>query len=1149
MTPGESAEATPRSPKKPTSSSHHPSSQIDASGNGAIGAGNDASHNATGKGSSVQDNRTIIILNSQRIERNTQVGEEEINSLINSYADQIQATYSRLDLEALIPTTEGEHPRVELREVFIAPLLRPDPPPMELPAELHRRLIECGELAEAEAPQVPGINDEQWERARQAYRERPAVTLLETLAAPDSRHVVLLGDPGSGKSTLSRYLTLLLTSKTLTGPLQPLGGLLPVVIELRRYAESNWRERTFEDFLAHVHEHEGNAPQPTLLDYFLREGKALVVFDGLDELFDPRVRSDVTRRIKGFAARYPKIRIVATSRVVGYSRHILDSAGFRHYMIQTLNDDQITSFTRRWYEAVCIEDGHEARRLRNRLGEAINRSRPVRELAGNPLLLTILAIIARRQRLPRDRAGVYQHAVNVLVSHWDEDAKHLDLPPEIRAIADLDDRDRREMLERLARHMQDGEGGIAGNHILGEDVERVFTEYMRESLQLDLAPARKVARAMVKQLRERNFILSLYGSQVYGFVHRAFLEYLAASDVVRRYQQRELTDEELLDGVFARRASDAAWHEVLLLIVGKLGDKVAAPAIEKILSLQVTGDAEREAPPAVLALRALTEVRRVGALKKQSEETAKALIRYWNKYHVVPVSVAADTDASFNFLGPQWVGCSLLRRWLHASGGAIRSATVAYSLFTDVDALLTISSHAFFDAARAGALPYLARSWPDEDKVFDLVREQAVADPQGFVRSDALDVLADQWRNTTAVRSLIHSRATEDDDEYVRRWVLSTLARHWGTDRSVRELIERQAAEDSHHYVRSTAINVLDDHWGEDPTVREIIKGRAMHDEHEYVRGIALVMLARRMGDDERTVRELIEKQVVDDPSDYVRGRALEALADHWGDDSSVREVIEQRAVEDSDEHARSKALDTLASHWGGDSMVHEFIQSRVKEDPHEHVRSDALDTLADNWSEVPSVRQIIEHHAADDPNDFMRRWAIVTLGQHWSDQRSVFEIIHKRAAMDSNEDVRISALETLVEHWADDAALRSFVESRSTSDSSRSVRKRALTLLADTWTERPIVAKIVRDLQEQASQADPTNDGEFLRQALNESPHAEVRIEAARILGTLWPAEPRTIPLLRQRAETDPNQEVRESMTLAGRTAEKYSAIHDRLW
>ncbi|MCF3144926.1 HEAT repeat domain-containing protein [Streptomyces platensis] len=1074
--------------------------------------------------------------------------EEEIKRSIDAYAEQIRVTYGRLDLEALIPTTEGEHPRVKLREVFVPPLLRADPPPVELPVELHRRLIECGELVEAEeeAPQVPGMSRDLWEQARQAYRDRPAVELLETLAAVESGRVVLLGDPGSGKSTLARYLALSLTASTLAEPLRPLSGLLPVVIELRRYADADWRERSFEDFLAYVYEHEGHAPSPDLLKCCLKRGKSLVIFDGLDELFDPRVRDDVTRRIKGFIARYPESRVVVTSRVIGYNRHTLDAAGFRHYMIQSLSADQIASFTLRWYDAVCPEDKQEGERLRSRLSEAIRRSRPVRELAGNPLLLTILAIVARRQRLPRDRAGVYRHAVNVLVSHWDEDAKHLDLASEIRAIADLDDRDRREMLERLARHMQAGEDGIAGNHILGEEIEKVFTEYLRDTLQLDLAPARKVARAMVKQLRERNFILSLYGGQVYGFMHRAFLEYLAASDIVRRYEQRDLTGEDLLDGVFARHASDPAWHEVLLLIVGQLGDKVAAPAIEKILSLPVDDKEQSEAPPTVLALRALTEVRRVGAVKEQSIQTARALTRYWEQFHVVPIGVTADTDASFRSLGPLWVGGNHIRRWLHASGGGIRSSTVAYGLFADMDVLLTIASWAWQPAARAGVLPHLAQKWPREDKVLNFLRGRALDDPHGFVRSDALDVLATVWVEDPAIREFIKNRAIEDDDDYVRRWTLNTLAFHWPDDPAVRELIEQQVTDDAHYYVRSNALSILAEHWGDGPKVRDLIQERALEDPHEYVRSFALLRLLRHWIDP--AVRELIEQQVTDDAHNYVRSIALSILAEHWGGDPNVRDLIERRAVEDPDEHARSRALEALAGFWGDDSAVRELIQRRVKEDPHEHVRSDALDALAEHWGDDTTVRELVEHHATDDPHEFTRRWAIVTLAQHWAESRSVFELIYKRASEDQHEDVRISALRALAEHWPDDPAVRELVEDRSTRDPKAEVRNRALVVLAETWTEKPVIEKIIRDLRERACLGDPADEGDFLRNPLVESPHPEVRIEAARLLASLWSGEARTIPLLRRQEEVDPEEKVREAIALVVPMAESYALVHERI-
>jgi hypothetical protein len=48
-----------------------------------------------------------------------------------------------------------------------------------------------------------------------------------------------------------------------------------------------------------------------MVEAYLREdGRAVVVFDGLDEIFEPQLREMVARQIGGFAARYPKTRVI-----------------------------------------------------------------------------------------------------------------------------------------------------------------------------------------------------------------------------------------------------------------------------------------------------------------------------------------------------------------------------------------------------------------------------------------------------------------------------------------------------------------------------------------------------------------------------------------------------------------------------------------------------------------------------------------------------------------------------------------------------------------------------------------------------------------------------------------------------------------------
>ncbi|WP_103528865.1 NACHT domain-containing NTPase [Streptomyces sp. SM12] len=569
----------------------------------SVNASRTGEASATGGGlanSGVMHIGTVIVRAADWEE--AEVTPEAAAAAIGAYARRVREAYGRLDLDVLMPhSDQGDYPAVELREVFVPPGVRADPPATPLPRELLERLRERGELPrEDELP--PGVDPEQVARVH-GTSQPPVEEALTVLAEPGRQRTVVLGDPGSGKSTLARYVALALAGGADLGA--ELAGRLPLVVELRRYAEARWRERTFEDFLDHLHAIEGMSVPPPVLRSLLTRGRALVVFDGLDELFDPAIREDTARRIAGFASRHPDVRVIVTSRVLGYRKAVLGGAGFGHYQLQDLTQPQIEQFTRQWYATSCPGDPGAAELLAQRLTEAVGHSRPVRELAGNPLLLTILAIIGRRQTLPRDRQGVYEHAVTVLVARWDQDAKHLrpGCTEGVREVLDvLEPADRLELLRLLARRMQEGEGGIAGNHIHTRELEEVFRTHLG---QYELPPlqVRAAAQVMVRQLRERNFILSHYGSGVHGFVHRTFLEYLAAADIVQRYQQeREWTPPELLTEVYENRAGDPTWHEVLLLVTGQLAPKDAALVVDRFLDLYRS---TRNPSMLALAIRAL----------------------------------------------------------------------------------------------------------------------------------------------------------------------------------------------------------------------------------------------------------------------------------------------------------------------------------------------------------------------------------------------------------------------------------------------------------------------------------------------------------------------------------------------------------------
>jgi predicted NACHT family NTPase len=109
-----------------------------------------------------------------------------------------------------------------------------------------------------------------------------------------------------------------------------------------------------------------------------------------------------------------------------------------------------------------------------------------------------------------------------------------------------------------------------------------MTNYLRDQ---GFSKPREKANLLIQQLREHNFILCYCGADTYGFMHRTFLEYFCAVEIVYRFEkQRTLTSEQLRDGVFGLHWQDETWHEVLQLICGMMETKFAGEIIECLMS-------------------------------------------------------------------------------------------------------------------------------------------------------------------------------------------------------------------------------------------------------------------------------------------------------------------------------------------------------------------------------------------------------------------------------------------------------------------------------------------------------------------------------------------------------------------------------------
>ncbi|QES05241.1 NACHT domain-containing protein [Streptomyces venezuelae] len=1068
----------------------------------------------------------------------------EVESAREAYATRVRQRYGRLDLEVLTPLREqDEHPALHLRDVFVAQTVRSDPPPVELPQELLRRLMDPADAELHDLP--PGIDRETVDRVRRAYQERPPLPVLDVLTAPGHDRVVLLGHPGSGKSSLARYLALVLTSPEPPRALEALHGTIPLIVELREYAQPAWRERTFEDFLAHQHATEGLGLPPGTLDAVLAgDGpySALVIFDGLDELFEKDVRDAVTRRVAGFAARHPKARIVVTSRGYGYQRAVLDGAGFANFMLQDLDREQIGAFARQWFSLAYPEEPEQARKLIERVTTAVDASTSVRELAGNPLILTILAIIGRRRELPRDRRTVYEHAVDVLVEHWDP-SKYLKDRQVEEHLPYLGPEDKRELLRLVARQMQEGHGGISGNHIAGPDLLRSFEEYVRDRYALPPDRAATAARVMLDQFRHRNFILSRYGGEIYGFVHRTFLEYLAATDLAHRFHQERSLSEQDLQDLFATKVHDPTWHEILLLLVGLLDERFVAGVIDRLLAPRAVsaplGSRDDAAFTEVaFVARCLAEVRRLGALAPQSTATVAAVTRLFECAKALgvtfffPCAHVESLGPALAALGDSWTGREAYARWYEewkhgeqspehwslALNGTNQLATSILLSLRSTPGTVHLAETALngdSTGERLGAARLLVRSaarGPATMRLVDrLLREETsvdvrstllghlayqedvdpewvvglavdrLADDDPRVRLAALECLQRRRTDRPEARAAI-ARLLDDPDPSVRREAVRPLAAHAEDGARAAQLL-REALADADPELRARALTAVVARTGDEPAVRALAQERMRNDESPEVVAAAIDAVREIGSDDPGTHARLLELSGHEDPA--VRRAALRCLAEAGAGDGTIVELLSRRLAHDGSRWVRETALRLFVEHAEDDAAVGDVLLDRVRNDPSPAVQNQALTALVGLDHDL--ARDLVVDRARTHPDEEARSSSFVHLLTTYGDDEAV-RLVLDRAVEDESRHVRFVALRSLLElrRGADLVDLADVAEERFVNDPDPVVRVAALRILADLRRDDPEVLPV-------------------LRQAA-ESPLREVRDVAAALLAALAP-------------------------------------------
>lgn len=499
-------------------------------------------------------------------------------------------------------------------------------------------------------------------------------TLLQVLAEPDQRLFLIVGGPGLGKTELGLWLLAKLCTPGESVPELP-SNWIPLRIEMRQFDHDAQQNGPGFDFVAYVEQtlHALSVPlDATQIRALHQAGRLLWIFDGMDEVRQLECREHYAEMILSLLRHSPS-RAIVTSRTVGCEPLVdaLDSCAV--WALHEFDDAQIETFLGQWYRLEFADEHEIGEKRRHRLAQVIKQSRTVRDLCRNPLLLTLLALLNRGDELPRRRHKVFERALDLMAAQWDVN-KHL---PEAQGPAAIFEReDKLQFLRQLAWAIQNNRWPNSQNNLVQrDDLFRFTVEFVQKQLSIDEDRAKVRARALIDDLEERNYTLAYLGNDQYGFVHKSFLEYLAAEALIRTLTPAEQVElfVSAVDGQNSRSEGAPAWWEVLTLACGLLDDQEQSAQILRILQallarLDQYSAQSRNARQRYYAftIRCLAEVRKV-----QQEPIRSLVLGVMRLFHQDTLSIVRsgfgwwlDTDIieALRVFGPRWPEPDA---WLH----------------------------------------------------------------------------------------------------------------------------------------------------------------------------------------------------------------------------------------------------------------------------------------------------------------------------------------------------------------------------------------------------------------------------------------------------------------------------------------------------
>jgi|GEM_PF-3597183 HEAT repeat protein/energy-coupling factor transporter ATP-binding protein EcfA2 len=406
---------------------------------------------------------------------------------------------------------------------------------------------------QSENPEVTGEKIVAYQRSPNHFSSQFLLKLIH------SQKIVILGENGIGKTALLKYfIHVLSTEKSIEWGFLSENAWLPIFISIPDFIRSI-PDLSLLDYLQEFTVKEWQyIPPKGFFEYWLDEGRSLILIDGLNQLNDSEIpdQKNYVDKFSDFLRNYEQNPAMITVRQGNYQRELLKTTHCGHYYLQGFDDQKIQQFVKQWYgnsEEENVEIlRHEALVLQN-----LNEQNWLKSWLKNPLLLTSLLLVhPLGMTLPKHKSEILERVVEHLFSLW-QNLPNLNY---------LTTADFPLLMQQLASEMHLQEISV----ISQTELEQKLTAMIQELKQISPDQALAESKTFVKGISEKVGILSVPDGKNYTFIVPTLQTFFAAQFINQNLHDRAPAEKtEIILDYLNTYQNNPHWQELLLLLIGQ----------------------------------------------------------------------------------------------------------------------------------------------------------------------------------------------------------------------------------------------------------------------------------------------------------------------------------------------------------------------------------------------------------------------------------------------------------------------------------------------------------------------------------------------------------------------------------------------------